>query len=95
MITIQVPEDSLQRIALKDLPTDWAHYTFESPSARLGDQWLTQRESLLLSVPSAVVAQEHNILINPLHPSMNQVKVVDALPFLIDRRMYHPDDPNN
>ena len=94
MITIDVPVNSIQHITLNDLPADWAHYAFESPSARLGDQWLTQRESLLLSVPSAIVVQEHNILINPLHPNINQVKVLDTLPFLIDQRMYRPDDPN-
>lgn len=92
MITIEVPQDSQQQISLDELPQDWAHYAFESPCARLGDQWLTQQESLLLSVPSAVVALEQNILINPLHPMMDQVKVLDALPFMIDQRMYNPDD---
>ena len=43
---------------------------------------------MLLRVPSVVVAQKYNVLINPLHPAMKQVKVVDALPFMIDERMY-------
>ena len=88
MVTVEVPDDSLQRITQDDLPVDWARYAFESPCAQLGDQWLTQRQSLLLEVPSAVVILEHNVLINPLHPMMNQSKVLDASPFIVDARMY-------
>ena len=88
MVTVEVPEDSLQRIALRDLPADWMRYTLGGLCPKLGDRWLTERRSLLLEVPSAVVAQEHNVLINPLHPMMNRSKVLDVSPFLVDRRMY-------
>ena len=63
-------------------------YAYESLCAPLGDEWLSGQESLLLRVPSAIVAHEHNVLINPLHEAMKLVKVVDALPFMIDQRMY-------
>ena len=53
---------------------------------------LNKQETLMLRVPSAVVAQEDNVLINPLHPAMGQVKVIDASPFIIDHRMYGEED---
>ena len=88
MVTIELPSKSQSKIAAADLPTTWRQYSFENPCAALGDQWLKNQETLLLEVPSAVVAQEYNILINPLHPLMSQVKVTDMLPFMIDQRMY-------
>ena len=88
MVTVEVPEDGLQRISLSDLPTDWTRYALESPCSQLGDQWLAERKSLVLEVPSAVVAQEYNVLINPLHPMMSQSKILDASPFMVDQRMY-------
>ena len=88
MITLEVPSDDMQQTTVDELSQDWSHYRFESPCARIGDQWLERQSSLLLSVPSAVVPLEYNVLINPLHPDIDQVRVLDALPFLIDQRMY-------
>ena len=92
IITLEVPDDNQQTLFPDELPDDWARYAYESLCAPLGDQWLSKQETLMLRVPSAVVAQEHNVLINPLHPEMKQVKVVDALPFMIDERMYGAED---
>ncbi|WKN42903.1 RES family NAD+ phosphorylase [Tunicatimonas pelagia] len=92
MVSVEVPGNNVTQIAIADLPKDWASYSFESPCAHLGDQWVQSQETLLLQVPSVVVPQEHNILINPIHPQMKQVKVLDVLPFIIDARIYYPND---
>lgn len=88
MIAIEVPADSLLAITPDELPTDWTYAAFENPFARLGDEWLAGKKTLLLSVPSAVVTLENNVLINPQHSEMKQVKVVDISPFMVDARMY-------
>ena len=53
---------------------------------------MTNNCAILLRIPSLYVRIPHNVLINPLHPQMNRVRVVDALPFMIDERMYGADD---
>jgi RES domain-containing protein len=88
MASLELPDHSLREVLFGDLPENWTSYSFESPCAYLGDQWLKSQETLVLQVPSVVVPEEHNILINPLHPLMNQVRVLDSLPFMIDARMY-------
>lgn len=88
ILSLELPDDSIQSIGLNNMPDDWQTYTFESPCTPLGDQWLRQQNTLVLKVPSAVVPQEHNVLINPLHPHMEKVRIIEALPFLIDQRMY-------
>lgn len=87
MLVLQLPDDNLKEINSKDLPNQWQHYTFESPCAAIGDQWLRNGDFLAMKVPSAVVQQESNILINPMHEQMKEVEIVEALPFLIDQRM--------
>ena len=52
-----------------------------------GDAWAASRRSLALEVPSAVVPAERNVLLNPSHPSMPEVRVLEVAPFAIDRRM--------
>ncbi|MGB3586310.1 MAG: RES family NAD+ phosphorylase, partial [Tunicatimonas sp.] len=63
MVSLELPDDSLLKIHISDLPNNWANYSFESPCAHQGDRWLRNQETLLLQVPSVVVPQEHNILI--------------------------------
>lgn len=88
MVTIEIPDDNIQKIELKALPKNWQKYSYQSPTAAMGDKFLKEMKSLCLYVPSAVVPQEHNLLINPLHHKMNEVKILDHQLFLIDQRMY-------
>jgi RES domain-containing protein len=88
MVTLQVPDDNIQQLQLKSLPKNWHIYSYQSPTASIGDKFLKAKKALCLLVPSAVVSQEHNILINPLHPQITEVQMLDVQPFLIDHRMY-------
>ena len=42
---------------------------------------------LCLKVPSAIVEQEYNYLLNPNHPDFEKIKLVDTRPILIDQRL--------
>lgn len=78
-VALIVPDDSPG--AVEDtLPTD------ESESRAIGDGFLT-RDLLWLSVPSAVIRQERNLLLNPLHLAMAEVRVERQEPFSIDLRL--------
>lgn len=88
MITLQVPDDSIQQIDLRSLPKNWQRYSYQSPTASIGDNFLKAKKSLCLLVPSAVIPQEYNILINLLHPRKTEVEILDKQPFLIDQKMY-------
>ena len=55
-----------------------------------GDRWLDARQSLVLDVPSVVVPVERTLVINPLHPDMGKVRIVDERPFRFDRRLAGP-----
>ena len=88
MITLEIPDSSWQTLATDALPSDWQQFAPVSQAASLGDQWLKEGKTLIMEVPSVVVPQEHNVLINPLHQLITAVKVVEEQPFLLDQRMY-------
>lgn len=52
-----------------------------------GDAWLRSVSTLALSVPSRVIPLERNILLNPRHPAMAEVKVALTEPFVFDDRL--------
>ena len=54
----------------------------------IGDSFLMAKKSLLLKVPSAIIPEEHNVLINPLHPDMKKVKIIKASLFQFDSRLF-------
>lgn len=54
-----------------------------------GDEWLASLASALLLVPSVIVPEEHNLLINPLHPEAASIKATKIRKFAYDGRLDH------
>jgi RES domain-containing protein len=54
---------------------------------QFGDEWYKSKDSLLLKVPSAIIKDEYNCLINTTHPDFNRVKHIAAETFFFDPRL--------
>jgi RES domain-containing protein len=54
----------------------------------LGDEWLNSGRTSILAVPSAIVPQELNYLINPQHPEFDRLIIQQAQSFNFDNRMW-------
>jgi RES domain-containing protein len=75
-------------IAIKSvshLPRDWKGRL--KATRRMGDQWLAGNETALLRVPSAVVPDTFNVLINPLHSDAAKIKIVQNKRLRLDPRL--------
>jgi len=65
---------------------------WHAPDARpftkkLGDKFLRTKTVLLLSVPSILIPEENNFLLNPLHPDMRKVKMAHKRRIHFDKRI--------
>lgn len=87
IVTLKFPDDSLQVLKSEELPDQWVDLNPESLTVPIGDLWLKEQKTLVMKVPSVVVPQECNILINPLHPRMPEVRIADEQPFRMDQRV--------
>ncbi len=76
-----------EKISPKQLPRNWRDYPPPPELAALGSDWALSRHSLLLRVPSAVVENEFNLLLNPLHPEISKVSIVDVEKYTLDKRL--------
>lgn len=81
--TIYLSNDSIHTLA--DLSAETPFNTWETQA--LGDKWLTDKQSLALAVPSAIIPQEQNILINPALIPWNEIKIEGPFPFSFDSRL--------
>lgn len=60
-------------------------------SRSIGDDWITRRDNLVLQVPSVLVPEETNLIINPEHPAAGDVRIVSARAFQFDPRLVVPN----
>jgi RES domain-containing protein len=53
----------------------------------MGDAWLQEVETALLVVPSVIVPEESNVLINPVHADASSITATKVRPWLYDQRL--------
>jgi RES domain-containing protein len=87
MLSIQLPANIvINEINLKKLKKGWiADYGY---TAFIGDEFIKDKQNLLLKVPSAVVTEECNYLINPLHTDFKKIKIIETRSFKTDERLF-------
>jgi RES domain-containing protein len=86
MMTVEVPDD-FEEVDVATLPPDWQEYPEIQTLKQTGNDFLKNKRNLLLKVPSALVNEEYNYLMNPLHAKAVSVKVVSKKPFSFDERL--------
>ncbi|MES2429705.1 MAG: RES family NAD+ phosphorylase [Bacteroidota bacterium] len=87
VIYIQFPEQKLiPEIKSDNLKKDWKN----DPDLTkfIGDEFLKQNKSLIIKVPSAVIQEEYNYLVNPLHPDFKKIKIIKTKSFWPDSRLF-------
>jgi len=90
-VRIEVPDEASRLdIDLADLPSDLIGEEAEERCRQLGDGWLTVQEHLICTIPSIIVPQERNMIIDPTHRLMAKVKIVSTERFRFDPRLSMP-----
>lgn len=84
-IEIAIPDDVATE-SPSDLPG--APAPGSSSSRGYGDTWLAERRTAVLLVPAVTVPQEHNVLINPLHPDARRITHTATDPVVWDQRLF-------
>ena len=86
LLKIEAPDDvRIERVTVDQLPADWPA-RIELTSA-LGDGWLSKGSAALLSVPSAIVPETFNVLLNPAHQDAKRIVIVQTGEHAIDPRL--------
>lgn len=87
-MVIEIP-DSLEITVVqqKSLPADWRLFENYSVTQNLGNAWIMNNKTAVLQVPSAIVAEENNYLLNPAHLDFKKIKLVRTELFEFDPRI--------
>ena len=89
LVSIDCPSQHWQQRSLFN-PDDLVGWNATPPvngSMNWGDQWIASQQSLLAQVPSVIVPEECNVLINPAHPSRFDLRVTIRRRWSYDHRL--------
>ena len=89
LLQIDIPDDiAIQECDPSTLTSNWRQY-FPIPMElqKFGTKWLAENRTAILAVPSAIIPIEKNYIINPAHPAMARITMVDEIDFSFDPRL--------
>ncbi len=83
----------LHRVKPSDLPADWRTAPPSASTQAIGDTWARDAVSAVLAVPSVLIPEEINYLLNPAHPDFKKVKIGGPEDFTFDYRIARLVEP--
>lgn len=87
-VKIDIPDDiTIFELKIEDLPDGWNSKPPILETQYIGDDFVKEKSAAVLKVPSSIVQQEFNYLINPNHPDAERIAVISASPFIFDSRL--------
>jgi RES domain-containing protein len=87
VLRIEGPDSlSMEKAEMDFLPPHWAEDM--SITQSIGDRWLRELPSLLLEVPSVLVPETWNVLVNPQHGEANVLKITAMYDHAFDARLF-------
>jgi RES domain-containing protein len=88
-ISLEIPNNvRMEHVSESKLPSNWREYPARDELKEIGKKWIKNAATAVLTVPSAVIPQELNYLINPDHADFKKMKISKPAPFNLDERMF-------
>lgn len=83
--SFEISSTGIKLITEDQLPGDWRSVPAKTSAKDFGSSLLKTSE--ILKIPSSVITEEYNYILNPLHPNSNHFKIVDIRDFVYDVRI--------
>lgn len=85
---VDVPDAvRVRRVRVSQLPGGWDRHPAPDATQAIGAAWVRAAETAVLAVPSAVVPQETNYLLNPAHPDARSFRAARPERLRLDSRL--------
>jgi RES domain-containing protein len=86
-VRLEFDEAIVEALLPSRLPKNWRDYPAPAETRAIGDQWVAEARSAVLRVPSVVVPNESDCVINPIHPDFSRIRRQPPVEFPFDRRL--------
>jgi RES domain-containing protein len=83
-----IPDEvRIEVVSPTDLPRNWSAADSPPQLRAIGQRWLDAGAAAVLKVPSAVIVEEWNYVLNPQHPDFTKLILQKPKRFQVDRRL--------
>ncbi|MEO6046919.1 MAG: RES family NAD+ phosphorylase [Candidatus Kapaibacterium sp.] len=87
LLKIEIPDNAMVE-ELNPVPKNWRQIPAPPACQKAGDDWIISGRSAVLSVPSIVIPEERNYLLNPRHPDSGRIIIIEKNQFSFDPRLF-------
>lgn len=88
ILTIEIPNDSITKFEIKDLPSNWSQFPAPTILSQIGQGWVNEGKYLGLMVPSSIIHSSFNVILNCSHKDYyQQIKIINKQAFYFDSRL--------
>lgn len=85
--TLEIPDEDILIISEDSLPGNWKQIPIPSSTKNFGTHFLNATAKLAIKIPSSVMPDEFNYILNPLHPNSKHIKVLEIQDLAYDVRI--------
>lgn len=86
-LALEIPDDGIGELKENTLPPNWRESPAPDILKTFGNQFINEGKVLVLKVPSVLVPDESNFLINPEHPDFKKVRILVQSKIKFDERL--------
>ncbi len=87
MVSIDLPDNSIYYYPPDHLPPDWHQSPAPDYLRLIGDNFIQSGKYMAMAVPSVLMMEEYNILLNPRHADFGKVKIKSERALQMDERL--------
>jgi RES domain-containing protein len=90
VFAVDIPDQDIAISHVFDsvLPLDWREAYPPLGCQLVGSDWIKQANTAVLMVPSAIIPQENNVILNPAHPDFLKLTIHLPTVFNFDHRLW-------
>ncbi|MHB1920862.1 MAG: RES family NAD+ phosphorylase [Chitinophagaceae bacterium] len=85
--TFEIPDTGIQVLTQADLPGNWKESPAPSSTKDFGTRLLQAAATPVIKIPSTVIPEEFNYLLNPSHADSRDFRLLDVRDFVYDVRI--------
>lgn len=87
-VRTRIPASVVKTLLRRKLPRKWREEPPPDETKEIGTAWAKGGSSVVLKVPSVIIPQEFNYLVNPLHPEFAKMRIEAPAKFSFDPRVW-------
>ena len=87
IVTIDLGKAGMQELKEAQLPGDWRAFPAPASTKKFGTLLLKAAKAAIIKIPSAIIPNEFNYILNPLHTKHKSFKIIDIADYAYDLRI--------